>query len=209
MPDVASHVVLSDLQAVFGTRLEALVAYAPDSSPQPSVAIVSSLSFDDLSACAARSKRWHRAGLATPVVLTRSEFGRSLDAFPVEFGEIIARHRGDDDVLQLHSPRGFGDALRLVHFEREGFGRTYRAKTTGARAAIPRNHERRRALAPAFPVVRTLRALADRVQLQFVQQRARSGEGIRRRQVNAQPFGQARARFGFGCRHVLRLALKR
>jgi hypothetical protein len=92
MPDTAPHVVLADLQEVFTTRLEAFVSYAPARSPRPSVAIVTTLTFDDLSACAARSKRWRRAGLATPVLLTRAEFGRSLDAFPVEFGEIIANH---------------------------------------------------------------------------------------------------------------------
>jgi len=85
-------VVLADLQAIFAARLEAFVVYAPTHSPRPSVAIVQSLDLADLSACAARAARWQRAGAATPVVLTRREFARSLDAFPVEFGEIIDTH---------------------------------------------------------------------------------------------------------------------
>lgn len=85
-------VVLADLQAIFAARLEAFVVYAPTHSPRPSVAIVHSLDLADLTACAARAGRWQRAGAATPVVLTRREFARSLDAFPVEFGEIIDSH---------------------------------------------------------------------------------------------------------------------
>lgn len=85
-------VVLADLQAIFAARLEAFVVYAPTHSPRPSVAIVQSLDLADLTACAARAARWQRGGAATPVVLTRREFARSLDAFPVEFGEIIDSH---------------------------------------------------------------------------------------------------------------------
>lgn len=100
----SSQIVLTDLQAVFGSRLEALVTYAPDRSPQPSLAVVASLTFDDLAACARHTRPWLRAGFATPVILTRAEFARSLDAFPVEFGEIIASHStvfGDDPFTGL------------------------------------------------------------------------------------------------------------
>ena len=96
--------VLADLQAIFGARLEAFVVYAPTHTPRPSVAIVQSMALADLMACAARAARWHQAGAATPVVLTRREFARSLDAFPVEFGEIIDTHEtlfGDDPFAGL------------------------------------------------------------------------------------------------------------
>jgi len=99
-----AQVVLADLHAIFGTRLEAVVVYAPTTTPRPSVAIVESLELADLASCAARAARWRRAGAATPVVLTRREFARSLDAFPVEFGEIIDTHEtlfGDDPFAGL------------------------------------------------------------------------------------------------------------
>src|SRR4029450_5859522 len=51
---------------------------------------VRTLTLEDLTACAARTAYWHRAGCATPLVLTRHEFARSLDAFPIEYGEILA-----------------------------------------------------------------------------------------------------------------------
>jgi hypothetical protein len=98
------QVVLADLQAIFAARLEAFVVYAPTHTPRPSVAIVDSLELADLTACASRAARWQRAGAATPVVLTRREFTRSLDAFPVEFGEIIDTHEtllGDDPFAGL------------------------------------------------------------------------------------------------------------
>jgi hypothetical protein len=99
-----ARAVLADLQAIFGARLEAFVVYAPAHTPRPSVAIVQSLELADLTACAAQAARWQRAGAATPVVLTRREFARSLDAFPVEFGEIIDTHEtlfGDDPFAGL------------------------------------------------------------------------------------------------------------
>jgi hypothetical protein len=97
-------VVLDDLRTVFGARLEAVVAYAPHVTPCPSLALVTSIELADLTACAERARRWQQAGAATPVVLTHREFARSLDAFPVEFGEILASHvtlHGDDPFAGL------------------------------------------------------------------------------------------------------------
>jgi hypothetical protein len=84
--------VLRDLQRVFGARLQAFVAHSPGHRPEASLALVASLTFDDLTACAAAADAWRRAGAATPIVLPRDEFAQALDAFPVEFGDIIAHH---------------------------------------------------------------------------------------------------------------------
>lgn len=86
--------VVEDLQRIFGGRLEAVVAYGwRPRGPLPSLALVTTLTLDDLSACAALTARWHRAGCATPLLLTPREFTRSLDAFPIEYGEILATSR--------------------------------------------------------------------------------------------------------------------
>lgn len=90
--DPSLAAVLRDLQRIFGPRLQAMVAHSPSQRPRPSLALVQSLTLDDLTACAAAASTWSAAGAATPVVITRDEFSRSLDAFPVEFGEIIATH---------------------------------------------------------------------------------------------------------------------
>ena len=85
---------LHDLQHIFGDRLQAFVAYGDANAiPAPSLALVQTISADDLNRCAARVLSWHRAGCATPLMLTRDEFAGSLDAFPIEYGEILDTHR--------------------------------------------------------------------------------------------------------------------
>ena len=97
-----------ELKRIFADRLQSFVAYdlhgvepsgeAPHQSGHgtpPSthtMAIVESLRESDLKACADGMSKWHAAGLATPLLLTAGEFERSLDAFPLEFGAILADH---------------------------------------------------------------------------------------------------------------------
>ena len=86
--------MVEDLERIFGQRLHAVVAYGwGPQQLQPSLVLVDSLSLDDLSASAARTAHWRRAGCATPLVLTPREFARSLDAFPIEYGESLATSR--------------------------------------------------------------------------------------------------------------------
>jgi hypothetical protein len=86
-------VALHDLQHIFGERLQAFVAYGqPGATPAPNLAIVRTITADDLDQCASHASAWHRAGCATPLLLTRDEFAGSLDAFPIEYGEIIDTH---------------------------------------------------------------------------------------------------------------------
>jgi hypothetical protein len=90
----ALAVVLHDLQGIFGERLQAMVAYGrPGSAPAPSLALVRDIGARDLDECASRAGSWHRAGCATPLLLTRDEFAGSLDAFPIEYGEILETHQ--------------------------------------------------------------------------------------------------------------------
>src|ERR1051325_11232216 len=91
-------VALHDLQRIFGARLHALVSYGasdgqPDANPARSLALVQSITGDDLDRCASHAASWHRAGCATPLLLTKDEFAGSLDAFPIEYGEIIETHQ--------------------------------------------------------------------------------------------------------------------
>ena len=86
-----------DLQAIFGARLRSVVAYGARvdgqaDGPATALALVSSLTSEDLDACASHNSRWERQGLATPLILPEQEFHRSLDVFPLEYGEIIRAH---------------------------------------------------------------------------------------------------------------------
>ena len=85
--------VVADLRRIFGTRMEAVVGYggAPEQWSR-TLALVSSLTFEDLSALAAAAPAWHARDVATPLVMPRIEFAQSLDAFPVEYGDIIDTH---------------------------------------------------------------------------------------------------------------------
>jgi len=93
----AAESLTADLKHVFGSRLEALVAYGPllegvAEAPLTCLALVSTLTAEDLAAAARHANRWRRAGIGTPLMLSTSEFMRSLDVFPLEYGEIIRAH---------------------------------------------------------------------------------------------------------------------
>lgn len=82
-----------ELRGVFGARLQSLVMYGTRvSGATRTLALVESLTEQDLRGCATRVASWHAAGLATPLVVPAREFSRSLDVFPLEFGSIVADH---------------------------------------------------------------------------------------------------------------------
>ncbi len=93
-----------DLARVFGAGLHLVAAYglhhpAPPPRRVHAMALVERLAFDDLTRCAPLVTAWRRASLAVPLILERDEFLRTLDVFPLEYGDIIAHHvliAGDD-----------------------------------------------------------------------------------------------------------------
>jgi len=91
----ALKMLSADLQRIFGTRLQSLVAYGDVDDPDGvhTLALVERVDFQDLTACAPRTPDWRRAGAAVPLLLSREEFLRTLDVFPVEYGGIIANHQ--------------------------------------------------------------------------------------------------------------------
>lgn len=106
MVTAASSAVLEryveEIRAIFGDRLRAIVVYGPHARGEPlpsrrtpinTLVLAASATADDLIRAAAHLARWRRRGLATPLLLSVEEFARSLDAFPLEYGEILARHR--------------------------------------------------------------------------------------------------------------------
>lgn len=91
----------ADLEAIFGPRLAAVVAHGPRlrsdrpagrDVPGDALALVDALTLADLTACLGRVNGWRRAGLNVPLLLGHDEFARSLDAFPLEYDDIIAHH---------------------------------------------------------------------------------------------------------------------
>jgi hypothetical protein len=96
--------VVADLRMIFGERLRSVAAYGAHvegatEMPLRLLALVTSLSSTDLDACARQATRWQRARVAVPLIIPEQEFNQSLDAFPLEYGEILRSHQlvfGDD-----------------------------------------------------------------------------------------------------------------
>jgi hypothetical protein len=93
----AWHLLERDLRSIFGGRLQSLSRYGRNTH---TLVIVDTLTQHDLRACAARVGAWHDAELATPLFLAAHEFESALDAFPLEFGAILADHT----VIAGHAP---------------------------------------------------------------------------------------------------------
>jgi hypothetical protein len=86
---------------VYGLRAQATqhnahgshAAHGVDHAPLThTLAVVDTLSTDDLRACTRHVQRWQDSGLDTPLLVAKHEFSRSLDVFPFEFGGILADH---------------------------------------------------------------------------------------------------------------------
>jgi hypothetical protein len=108
IPEVVSTLE-RDLRGIFGSRLQSMVVYglrtrggdndhattavsqAAHATPPlvHTLAVVDTLSTDDLRACTTCMQAWQNGGLATPLLVGAREFGRALDAFPFEFGAIL------------------------------------------------------------------------------------------------------------------------
>src|SRR5207247_10249895 len=97
----AASALERDLRGIFGGRLQSVVVYggghaahggthAENTRATHTLAIVDTLAANDLRACAERVPAWHDAGLATPLLLAAHEFARSLEAFPLGFGAVMA-----------------------------------------------------------------------------------------------------------------------
>jgi hypothetical protein len=158
----------ADLRRAFGERLLSLVAYGlKKPAPVPrlvhSLALVDRLAFADLAACAPLTDGWRRRSLAVPLILERDEFVRTLDVFPLEYGDIIANHIVVAGADMFGATRvSAGDVRRacelaakshLIHL-REGF-----LETAGSSSAVS---ELIAASAPAFrTLLANIARLAD------------------------------------------------
>ncbi len=131
----ALEALVADLRTVFGSRLHSLVAYGlagldGEDSFLRTLALVERVAFDDLVRIVPLTAAWQRRGLGVPLLLSRHEFERTLDVFPLEYGNLIANHIvivGDDPfggarVADADRRRGCEQQAKshLIHL-REGF----------------------------------------------------------------------------------------
>jgi hypothetical protein len=105
----AIDTLASDLEHIFGARLQSLVAY-PGHQADGSVhscAIVDGLGFRDLVACLPQTEGWHHRGIAVPLMLASGELERTIDIFPLEYSTILADYqvvRGPDPFQGVSIP---------------------------------------------------------------------------------------------------------
>ena len=108
----AAAALVADLRRVFAGRLRSVVAYGRrvegvEDAELTCLALVDSCGITDLEECAQLAHQWQRRRLATPLILPDPEFRRSLDAFPLEYTEIIRAHAlvfGADPFEQVSIP---------------------------------------------------------------------------------------------------------
>jgi predicted nucleotidyltransferase len=93
--------LVAQLQKAFGDGLEAVVLYGsaaagehiPKRSDFNVLVIVRELGMPELEKEAAIARAWAEAGNPPPLTLTASEWRSSSDVFPMEYADILERHR--------------------------------------------------------------------------------------------------------------------
>jgi predicted nucleotidyltransferase len=127
--------LVSQLRAAYGAGLQSVVLYGsaaagehiPKRSDYNVLVIVERLAADTLRAASAVSRAWNDAGNPAPLTLTSAEWRSSADIFPMEYADILARHR----VLYGESPF---DGIRVeprdlrLHLEQEAMGKLLRLR---------------------------------------------------------------------------------
>ena len=162
--------LVRDLRTIFGARLHSVVAYGlagltGDAAYVRTLALTERVTFEDLAQAVPLTAAWQRRGLAVPLILSRHEFERTLDVFPLEYGNLIASHvvvAGEDPfggvrVADADRRRGCEQQAKshLIHL-REGF-----LETQGDPSSVVR------LIASSAPAFRTL--LVNLIQLSLTQ----------------------------------------
>ena len=136
----------AQLKDIFNERLKMVATFGDSAN---TCAVVHTLTLDDLDRCAAHAAAWNKAGLEAPLLIVEGELRRALDAFPLEFTEIISTRRvvaGNDLFDEVMVPKqelrracevqGRGHVLHLRegYIEAAGDGKKIAALVS---AAIP------------------------------------------------------------------------
>ena len=120
----------TQLRAAYGKELRALVLYGSAAVGQQIakrsdynvLAIVDVLDAQHLVAASATSRSWSEAGNPAPLTLTTAEWRGSADIFPMEYADILDRHRVLFGELPLDGVQVDRKDLRL-QVEQEAMGK--------------------------------------------------------------------------------------
>src|SRR5690348_10037890 len=93
--------LVAQLTKAFGSGLRSVVLYGsaaagehiPNRSDYNVLVIADGFDLDTLHKAAAVSRAWAEAGNAAPLTFTAQEWRSSADVFPMEYADILERHR--------------------------------------------------------------------------------------------------------------------
>jgi hypothetical protein len=93
--------LVTQLRSAYGARLSAVVLYGsgaagehiPKQSDYNILLLLDSIERTTLAAASAVAQAWRDAGNPPPMTMTVSEWRRSSDVFPMEYADILERHR--------------------------------------------------------------------------------------------------------------------
>jgi hypothetical protein len=100
----ATDTLAAQLREVFGDRLRMVAGFGHAAH---TLAIIDTVTPSDLDRCASFCPGWKKAGLPPPLLMPVEELPRALDAFPLEFSEILATRKiiaGADLLAALKVP---------------------------------------------------------------------------------------------------------
>jgi len=125
----------TQLAAVHGDALCAVVLYGSAASDEHVaghsdhnvLVIVDHLSIGTLRQLGQTTRAWQEAGNPSPLTFTREEWHRSADIFPMEYADILERHRVLSGTLPIDGVQVKGADLRL-QTEHEAMGKLLRLR---------------------------------------------------------------------------------
>lgn len=163
-PESTMHLddLVSQLRLAHGDALIGVVLYGSAASDelvvghsdQNVLVIVESITADTLRTLGQTARAWQEAGNPPPLELTRREWLRSADVFPMEYADILERHRVLTGTLPMDGVVVQLSDLRL-QVEQEALGKLLRLRraTMTAGTDISRQREVLRASLSAMLVI--------------------------------------------------------
>ncbi|MEP6620614.1 MAG: hypothetical protein ABJE47_14920 [bacterium] len=93
--------LVTQLKAAYGVQLVSVVLYGsaatrehiPKKSDYNVLVLLERIDMNALAAASAVARAWHDAGNPPPLTMTASEWRHSSDVFPMEYADILDRHR--------------------------------------------------------------------------------------------------------------------
>lgn len=122
--------LVSQLRAAYGTALRAVVLYGsaaagehiPKRSDYNVLVLADSLGLEQLRAAAAVARAWSEGGNPAPLTMTSGEWRGSADIFPMEYADVLERHKILYGELPTDGIRVSPGDLRL-QLEQEAMGK--------------------------------------------------------------------------------------